>query len=64
MADDLAEEHRRFVRPVRGGARAALWYWWQVLRSAPGLLRIRLPDLAALGGLAKLLAAIEKWALK
>ncbi len=41
MADDLAEEHRRFVRPVRGGARAALWYWWQVLRSAAALIAAR-----------------------
>lgn len=39
---DLDEEYANYVLPDRGRAAADRWYWKQVVRSAPGLLRLRL----------------------
>lgn len=41
LIGDLDEEFERHVAPVRSPARAAWWYWTQVLKSAPGALRLR-----------------------
>lgn len=38
VTGDLDEEYARFVRSVRGPLRAGLWYWRQVLLSAPRIL--------------------------
>ena len=38
MTGDLDEEFRRFMLPERGVFRANLWYWRQVLLSAPTLV--------------------------
>lgn len=55
----------RRVRTKHGVLAAKLDYWWQVVRSAPGLLRIRLRDLAALAGLAKVFDVLHKyWTVK
>jgi putative ABC transport system permease protein len=39
---DLEEEYARFVLPALGSARARIWYWRQVLMSAPANFRNRL----------------------
>lgn len=39
---DLDEELRRDIAPARGATRARLWYWRQVLSSAPYALKLRL----------------------
>jgi hypothetical protein len=67
-AGDFFEMYERKFRRVRGrhGVIAAKFdYWWQVLRAAPGLLRIRISHLAVAGGLAKAVQVVEKyWTIK
>lgn len=64
--DFFEKHHRKFcrVRDKHGALAAKADYWWQVVRSAPGLLRIRFRHLAALAGIAKVFAVIEKWTAK
>lgn len=59
-------EHKfRRVSTKHGVLLAKVDYWWQVLRSASGLLRIRFRDLAILGGLTKLVDVLrEYWAAR
>lgn len=47
---DLDEEYARYVRPTRGWVRANLWYWRQVLLSAPRMLSRRRPSRAGVLG--------------
>lgn len=67
-AGDFFEKYERKFHRVRTKHSvflAKVDYWWQVLHSTPGLLRIRLRDLAALGGIAKLFDVLQKyWAAK
>lgn len=68
VSGDFFERYeRKFyrVRTKHGILLAKIDYWWQVLRSAPGLLRIRFRDSAALAGIAKLFDVLQKyWAAK
>jgi hypothetical protein len=60
---DLFELYERRFRRVSGKYglfRAKVHYWVMVLRSAPGLLRIRSRHLAALAGIVKLLEVLRK----
>jgi len=41
LLGDLDEEYRRFIRPSRSRVSADLWYWRQVLGTAPSLIRRR-----------------------
>src|SRR5262245_39430797 len=41
LVGDLNEEFERLVAPTRSRARAYWWYWRQVLRSLPGVIRLR-----------------------
>lgn len=41
LVGDLDEEFQRFVAPARSHARANGWYWRQVLRSLPAVMRLR-----------------------
>jgi putative ABC transport system permease protein len=41
LLGDLDEEFERLVAPSRSRLRAGWWYWWQVIRSLPGVVRLR-----------------------
>jgi predicted permease len=41
MLGDLDEEFARHVMPTRGRVRARAWYWRQVIRSMPAVVRLR-----------------------
>ena len=46
---------------MQGVRKANFYYWWQVIRSIPGMLSIRFRSLAMFGGLAKLYHELHKY---
>lgn len=60
FAGDLFEEYQR-VLCKHGVRKANFYYWWQVIRSIPGMLNIRFRSLAMFGGLAKLYGELHKY---
>jgi putative ABC transport system permease protein len=50
LVGDLDEEFQRFVVPARSHARANWWYWRQVLRSLPAVMRLRRQERLRAGG--------------
>jgi hypothetical protein len=63
-AGDFFEKYNRKFKRVRakhGVYKARLDYWWQVARSVPGLLRIRIRHFAIIGIAAKIFQITEKY---
>ena len=60
FAGDLFEKYQR-IRAKHSVRKSNFYYWWQVIRSIPGMFRIKFTSLTIFAGLAKLYRELSKY---